>query len=203
MSTARDNKGRPYALAARVRAGCRLIPDSDFPCLSADRSYLVQEGLDKQLYIECVHGAHDLAGQLDNLDGDVENYYIGLYLEEPNFIDDIRAFHEKFNLTYDGPPRQLPDDLKGFRERFLLEEVQEYVLAVTQEDRLDALVDLMYVLLGTAYLHGFDFSEAWRRVHRANMSKVRAYSADDSKRNSTHDVVKPQGWVAPDHSDLV
>jgi predicted HAD superfamily Cof-like phosphohydrolase len=69
---------------------------------------------------------------------------------------------------------------------------------------LDGLVDLVYVALGTAYLHGFDFREAWRRVHFANMNKVRAsQDGSDSKRGSSYDVIKPPGWRPPDHSDLV
>ena len=65
---------------------------------------------------------------------------------------------------------------------------------------LDALVDLVYVALGTAYLHGFGpqkFNEAWRRVHEKNMEKIRAPSADHSKRGSAFDVIKPAGWTPP------
>jgi hypothetical protein len=35
------------------------------------------------------------------------------------------------------------------------------------------------------------------------MAKVRAPSASASKRGNAHDVVKPPGWTAPDHTDLV
>lgn len=71
------------------------------------------------------------------------------------------------------------------------------------EGMLDGLVDLVYVALGTAQLHGFNFSEAWNRVHEANMTKVRVQRPNESKRNSIFDVVKPPGWVAPSHRDLV
>jgi predicted HAD superfamily Cof-like phosphohydrolase len=50
--------------------------------------------------------------------------------------------------------------------------------------------------------NGFDFDEGWRRVHAANMSKVRATDAT-GKRKSQWDVVKPEGWVAPTMEDLV
>ena len=133
-------------------------------------------------------------------------------------LSDIREFHEKFGLAYDGPPRVLPKELREFRLRFIHEELDEYCAAVrglnsldkaTEQEQLeaelDALVDLLYLTLGTAYLQGFlpIFAEAWKRVHQANMSKVRALSEKDSKRGSTYDIVKPPGWKAPDHSDLV
>ena len=121
-------------------------------------------------------------------------------------MHDIRRFHEKFGLAYNGPPRDLEGELARFRLDFLDEELGELNHAYADdrpEEVLDALVDLCYVAIGTAYLHGYDFSEAWSRVHAANMSKVRAESASDSKRGSAFDVVKPEGWEAPDLKDLV
>jgi predicted HAD superfamily Cof-like phosphohydrolase len=119
-------------------------------------------------------------------------------------FDDIIGFHTKFDLTYDGPPRILPPDLEPFRLRFMEEELDEYRYASTLEKKLDALVDICYVAMGTAYLAGFDFDEAWRRVHAANMKKIKAApDGSNSARKSKHDVVKPDGWTAPDLSDLV
>lgn len=122
-----------------------------------------------------------------------------------DMMKDIREFHEKFGLEYNGFPRLLPSDLSDFRQTFIREELTEYFNADMDGDKvgcLDALVDLVYVALGTAYLHGFDFEEAWRRVHEANMKKVRADSPEASKRGSSYDVVKPIGWTPPDLSDL-
>jgi len=121
-------------------------------------------------------------------------------------FNDIKAFHTKFKLEYEGKPRTLPRDLRNFRLDFLEEELSEYAIASSHgnlEDQLDALVDLVYVALGTAYMQGFDFEEAWRRVHEANMKKVRAVDVKDSKRKSVYDVIKPEGWTPPDLSDLV
>jgi predicted HAD superfamily Cof-like phosphohydrolase len=139
-----------------------------------------------------------------------------------DLMADIREFHEKYELQYAGLPRRLEPDLHDFRAKFLEEELTEYRESATSlhaimtdeghdpravvahlEDQLDALVDLVYVAIGTAYLHGFDFNEAWARVHRANMSKVRVENVSDSKRGSTYDVVKPPGWKPPSHKDLV
>lgn len=144
-----------------------------------------------------------------------------------DLIADVRQFHRKFDLEYDGPPRALPEELREFRRKFLIEELTEYLeavadvalaigvsdLAPTEEvtasitsglaRALDALVDLVYVALGTAQYHGFNFAEAWRRVHVANMAKARATALHETKRGTLLDVVKPPGWQAPDLSDLV
>lgn len=144
------------------------------------------------------------------------------------WLKDIEDFHKKFGIAYEGKPRALPEDLRLFRTNFKEEELGEYAshgyqLAVKLsgnpnvvfdradithhiEEQLDALVDLLYVALGTVHLQGFGpiFDEAWRRVHERNMAKVRAQAdASDSKRGSSFDVVKPPGWFPPKHTDLV
>lgn len=137
-----------------------------------------------------------------------------------NLMEDILEFHTKFGLVHDGPVRHLPYELGEFRAKFMQEELEEYreardaIMAADEDDdpaeyafqlerQFDALVDLVYVALGTAYLQGFDFNEGWRRVHLANLSKVRAKRAEDSKRGTTFDVIKPPGWEAPSLIDLV
>ena len=153
----------------------------------------------------------------------------------PTEFDDVRQFHRKFELAYEGPPRALLGEplpaiarealseahavihatreqlgaaagLHLFRAEFLLEELLEYFDAGDAGDRageLDALVDLVYVACGTAYLHGFDFNEAWNRVHAVNLLKVRAEVPGNSKRGSSFDVVKPFGWEPACLDDLV
>jgi predicted HAD superfamily Cof-like phosphohydrolase len=135
---------------------------------------------------------------------------------------DIQGFHEKFGLApTDDPGHRLPDDVLKFRIKFMFEELQEYVDAVGgsygcpnvsidpakfhAEDAFDALIDLAYVALGTAYLHRFPFNEGWARVQAANMKKVRASGDDDplSKRKHNKDVVKPPGWLPPVLTDLL
>lgn len=120
---------------------------------------------------------------------------------ELDMMNDIREFYEHFGRGYDGPPRELPLDLYLFRMRFMGEELGEYQDAYRDHDKvkqLDALVDLAYVVLGTAYLQGFDFDEAWRRVHIANMKKVIG-----TTHRGENDISKPPGWKAADLSDLV
>lgn len=110
---------------------------------------------------------------------------------------DVIDFHQKFQLEQQG---ELTQETMLLRIRQMQEELAEYVTGLTAKDRaqqLDALIDLVYFALGTAYLSDFDFEEGWRRVQEANMQKIRATSPLDSKRGSTFDVIKPKGWVAP------
>ena len=156
-------------------------------------------------------------------------------------VQDVHDFHAKFGLDVlqPGTPQHIDDRaLVLMRANFMLEELVEYAQAVgleltvnedgvefehatpyanepvlrDLEKALDGLVDLAYVLAGTALFHGFGnkhelgktiIGEAWQRVHNANMCKVRANHADESKRGSAFDVVKPEGWQPPKLHDLV
>jgi predicted HAD superfamily Cof-like phosphohydrolase len=118
---------------------------------------------------------------------------------------DILEFHRKFGLEPAQPPSFLDPEMQKFRSGFIREEADEYEEAIAEGDlekAFDALIDLVYVAVGTAYLHGFRFAEGWSRVHGKNMEKIRAERADDSKRGTAYDVVKPEGWTPPDHRDL-
>lgn len=155
----------------------------------------------------------------------------GLHIREhdfPDLIGDVAAFHAKFGQEYQGKPRLLPDDLFDFRVKFHDEETHEYrdeqiklLDAIGRRDRrdivnslelqLDALCDAAWVILGTADLQfgRKAFYEAWRRVVKANMAKIRkdlteeGDGSKDSGRAPKYDIVKPAGWMAPDHRDLV
>jgi predicted HAD superfamily Cof-like phosphohydrolase len=125
-----------------------------------------------------------------------------------SYFADVGIFHKRFGLpTYaDGRKPQLLDhDTLRYRTNFMQEELDEFVKATADKslaDAADALADLVYVALGTAHLMGVPFEEIWTEVQRANMTKVRAVSADDplSKRKHHLDVVKPADFVPPDHA---
>lgn len=116
----------------------------------------------------------------------------------------VMQFHRKFSLPMPPGPTPLPRDLFEFRVAFMIEEINELKEAYEKGDlpkQLDALVDLVYVALGTALMMGFwHFTEAFRRVHEANMRKVKGDGK--SGRHPTMDVIKPAGWSAPQLDDL-
>lgn len=155
----------------------------------------------------------------------------------------VAQFQERFGVPRNRKPNILDAENMQFRLNFMLEELLELAEAtgfdlatlpvgenvdfmfqttervltkIDLENALDALIDLEYVLLGTAIMMGFYspppigtskrgtiFAEAFQRVHNANMKKVKAVRAEDSKRGSTFDVVKPKGWKAPEFGDLL
>jgi predicted HAD superfamily Cof-like phosphohydrolase len=121
---------------------------------------------------------------------------------------DVHDFHDRFRLLYDGPPKTLDDELLDFRVKFMQEELDEYAEGAAEGDlekQLDAIIDLIYVALGTLVLQGMlpAFAPGWNRVQAANMAKVRTERVEDSKRGSTFDVTKPEGWKPPTHADLI
>tara|TARA_R100000458_G_C8220349_1_gene204929 strand:- start:410 stop:796 length:387 start_codon:yes stop_codon:yes gene_type:complete len=111
--------------------------------------------------------------------------------------DDVKTFLIKFELMYRGKPRKLSPELHQTRVEHIHEEACEYMMANNLEDKFDALIDLVYVAIGTALLHGLDFEEGWRRVHQANMRKVR-----DKSTRVKSGIKKPEGWQKPYLKDL-
>ena len=120
-------------------------------------------------------------------------------------IGNAAEFHEKFGL-----PLGTIDHLmfsvhtQNFRVGFLCEELEELKEALAAGDKVgvfDALLDLAYVVYGTALFAGISptqWAAGMHAVHTANMAKVRVESATDSKRGSAFDCKKPEGWVGPE-----
>lgn len=120
---------------------------------------------------------------------------------------DVGDFHRKFGLhTSDDAPgptgAENDAELINFRIKFLSEELEEFELGWDQDDHAqmaDALIDLVYVAMGTAHLLGYPWEQLWSDVQAANLAKERAASdGSNSKRGSSFDVVKPEGWTPPD-----
>lgn len=123
---------------------------------------------------------------------------------------DVGQFHHRFGLPsviHDGGPRQPEpseelDKIMDLRVARMEEELQEFADAYNARDQAkmaDALVDLAYVVMGTAHILGYPWEAIWREVHEANMRKQRAKTnGEDSRHGSGYDVIKPEGWEAPD-----
>jgi predicted HAD superfamily Cof-like phosphohydrolase len=111
-------------------------------------------------------------------------------------LEDVKAFNRRFNLLLGCVPGHLAPTKMAARLEFLQEELDELKRAAAANDlteQADALVDLVYVTLGTVAMLGLPWEELWDEVQRTNMAKVRG----PTKRGHSYDVTKPPGWEPP------
>lgn len=126
----------------------------------------------------------------------------------------VYDFHVKFNQLRFTTPGTLSARKLEERIHFLLEEIGELCQAggfelkydlQHQDDnqdlalQADALIDLVYVAMGTAVMMGLPWECLWEDVHRANMAKAQGVG----KRGNLVDVIKPLGWEAPHTEEIL
>lgn len=114
----------------------------------------------------------------------------------------VGEFRAKMKLPMSDLPQLLSPEQASYFARFIMEELSEYLRANEEQslvDAADAIVDLVYVTLGCAHAMGLPFEELFEVVHKANMQKEPANEFCRSIRGNQYDVVKPVGWVAPEH----
>jgi predicted HAD superfamily Cof-like phosphohydrolase len=120
---------------------------------------------------------------------------------------DVLAFHEAMPSTVGDFTDPAPADL-ALRLELMVEELIETgeamgfnvevsywetaTGAVDFPGMIDGLVDLLYVVIGTAVAAGVDLDPFWVEVQRANMAKAGGPVSASGKR------LKPEGWTAPD-----
>lgn len=126
-----------------------------------------------------------------------------------NMVEDIVDMHDKF-AVHEWVMKQVEeknyDKLRKFlqfRINFLKEELNETSTAFAEanpEEIVDGLIDLMVVAIGTLDAFQVDIFEAWGQVNAANISKEVGIKADRPNPLGLPDLVKPTGWVGPDHT---
>ena len=116
-------------------------------------------------------------------------------------INDMHA-HYGFHRAVEKLPAKKLLEYFRFRVKFLEEELNELKSADTPEDAIDALVDLCVVAIGTLDAFKVNSYEAWDRVHKANMSKQVGIKESRPNPLGLPDLIKPEGWKAPDHEGL-
>lgn len=120
-----------------------------------------------------------------------------------NWVHDIAEMHCKYGVNdkvreFD---KEKLEKFLDFRIAFLQEELDELKQNKgNPEEVVDALVDLCVVAIGT--LDAFDVNayDAWDAVHEANMSKEVGIKASRPNPLNLPDLIKPEGWQAPDHT---
>ena len=118
-----------------------------------------------------------------------------------DWFRDLCEFHQTFDLHIgrDGP-KPPPNEVKYLRLSLHSEEYGELTRAINTVDMpgiADGIVDLAYVILGTAVSYGIDIRPIWDAVHEANMAKVSGGKRADGK------ILKPAGWHPPPVAELL
>lgn len=130
---------------------------------------------------------------------DVLEFRLNFLLEE--LMETVKAAGGHFKPTF------IPREVWYSPDRPELEHIKIVVPGDNKIDHaelFDGLIDLVYVAYGTAHFMGYPWRKGWRLVQRANMAKVRAKAdASNSLRGHALDVVKPEGWTAPDIKGLL
>lgn len=85
------------------------------------------------------------------------------------------------------------------------EEGEELVVALAECDvveELDAIIDLLVVIIGYGLSRGFPMVGAWDEVLRSNMAKIDPLTGTVRKREDGK-ILKPAGWTAPDIARVI
>ena len=123
--------------------------------------------------------------------------------------DKVEEFHEKFGhkiafIQARQDEREITKeeaDTIKLRRDLIQEEFRELMEAPFLDDVMKEACDLVYVVLGMFVEFGWDFDEAFARVHESNMSKL----GEDGKPIYREDgkVLKGPDYKKADLSDLV
>lgn len=117
---------------------------------------------------------------------------------------DIAVMHEMFFGDIQDKVKTMSRrdkaELLKFRLRFIQEEMRETDDANTAAEFVDGLVDMMVVIVGTLHMFGVDGEKAWNEVYQANIMKEVGVKASRPNPFGFPDLIKPEGWVGPDHT---
>jgi hypothetical protein len=119
-----------------------------------------------------------------------------------NIFIDIARFNLKYGFDTINP-NLIDKAFLQFRLMFVVEELKETIRAFDHnnaEELIDGHIDMIQVLVGNFVFMGVDLEKAWEAVFTPNMSKE--VGVNSTRQGSGGiDLFKPQGWVAPDHSN--
>ena len=125
-----------------------------------------------------------------------------------NWVKDINEMQYKYGVhKWMHDNREQPDNLRKyleFRIDFLREELDETeaaLVSMDSEEIVDGLIDLCVVAIGTLDAFGVDPYKAWDEILRANLSKEVGVKPERPNPMGLPDLIKPEDWEGPDHSD--
>ena len=124
-----------------------------------------------------------------------------------DWANDIYMMHNKFGVRdwfeANKDNKELMRKYLMFRALMCQEELSETLAAINNgdsEEIVDGLIDLCVFAIGTLDVFGVDANVAWDRVYSANMAKEPGVKPGRPNPFGLPDLLKPGGWVGPDHS---
>ncbi|SHE36239.1 Predicted phosphohydrolase, Cof family, HAD superfamily [Seinonella peptonophila] len=108
----------------------------------------------------------------------------------------VLEFHQLFSVPHATKPTMLTTERAKVRMEWIQEELGEMIEAQTLDEQADAMIDTIYLALGTLVEMGVKPEKLFEIVHEANMSKC----WKDGKpryRESDGKVIKPPTWIDP------
>lgn len=109
----------------------------------------------------------------------------------------VSDFQTKMGQPVADKPTQMQFVRREQRFNYMAEELDEFIHAKTVVDQADAMIDLIYLAVGTMVELGVKPESLFEIVHNANMSKL--WSDGKPKLNpETGKVIKPPTFVRPE-----
>jgi len=87
----------------------------------------------------------------------------------------VHTFHQTYGVETPTSPRPIPEHLKQLRIKLIEEELEEFRVAIANDDMVeqyDALIDILYVTHGAIDLMALDAEPGFDEVQLSNMSKL-------------------------------
>ena len=123
-----------------------------------------------------------------------------------DWANDIMMMHNRFGVREwfeaNKDNTELMQKYLAFSMSMVKEEFDETMDAIAAKDAeevVDGLIDMCVFAIGTLDVMGVDANEAWDRVYTANVSKDVGVKEGRPNPFGLPDLIKPEGWVAPDH----
>ena len=107
----------------------------------------------------------------------------------------VRAFQKAMEQPFKDKPTKMTRRRRALRAKWMREELMEFKAANNTVDQVDAMIDLIYLALGTLVEMGVKPDVPFNIVHEANMGKL---WADGKPRLVDGKVKKPEGWESPE-----
>lgn len=117
-----------------------------------------------------------------------------------DWFQDVHDFHKVMGLKIGDKPSVLDYETHTLRESLIREEFYEVMQALSEKNTCQTakeIVDLIYVLIGTAVSCGIDLRPVWDEVQKSNMAKLGGRKRPDGK------IMKPEGWQPPDIEKII